>query len=106
MLIDLSIALAMSYTVSSAMVAPARASISTPVRPIVRTVASTRTPGMAGSVTRETATSVRGRGWHSGISSAVRLAAMMPATRATPSTSPFAIVLPAMASSVAAVIRI
>src|SRR5262245_60346915 len=31
-----------------------------------------------------------GRGWHSGISSWVRLAAMMPATRATPITSPFA----------------
>src|SRR4029453_11071909 len=30
-----------------------------------------------------------GRGWQSGISSCVRFAAMMPATRAAPSTSPF-----------------
>src|SRR5262245_33805658 len=35
-----------------------------------------------------TATCDSARGWHSGIRSWVRLAAMMPATRATPSTSP------------------
>jgi hypothetical protein len=36
-----------------------------------------------------TPTNVSGSGWHSGISSAVRLAASMPAIRATPRTSPW-----------------
>ena len=36
-----------------------------------------------------TSTDDKGNGWHSGISSAVRLAAMMPASWATLSTSPF-----------------
>ena len=65
------------------------ASISTPVTPEVLTVAVTRTPGSAGSATRSTATLVKGNGWQSGIRSAVFLAAMMPARRATPRTSPF-----------------
>ena len=38
---------------------------------------------------KSTLTFVRGSGWHSGMSSLVRLVAMMPAMRATPSTSPF-----------------
>ena len=44
-----------------------------------------------------TLTSVSGSGWHSGISSAVRLAAMMPATSATLSTSPL-VLSPSMTS--------
>src|SRR6476620_2527373 len=36
-----------------------------------------------------TSTLVSASGWHSGISSCVRFAAMMPAMRAAPSTSPF-----------------
>ena len=38
---------------------------------------------------KSTVTESRASGWHSGIRSAVRLAAMMPARRATSSTSPF-----------------
>src|SRR5690606_11587210 len=41
------------------------------------------------SSARSTVTEVRARGWQSGMRSGVRLAAMMPASRATDSTSPF-----------------
>ena len=43
----------------------------------------------SGSRSNSICTLVSGSGWHRGISSLVRLVAMMPATRATPSTSPF-----------------
>src|SRR3954471_1717883 len=65
------------------------ASISTPVGPETFTSAVTRTPGSASSIMQSTATFDRRRGWQSGISSCVRFAAMMPASRAVPSTSPF-----------------
>src|SRR3546814_9162327 len=41
------------------------------------------------STVRSTATEVRARGWQSGIRSGVRLAPMIPASRATDSTSTF-----------------
>src|SRR5262245_22410310 len=66
-----------------------RASISTPVWPVTLTVERTRRPGSVRSGSMSTAILETGRGWQSGISSWVRLAAMMPATRAAPSTSPF-----------------
>ena len=55
------------------------ASISTPVWPVTLTVACTTKPGSACSGSMSTATLVIGSGWQSGISSCVRLAAMMPA---------------------------
>src|SRR5580698_1577819 len=65
------------------------ASISTPVWPATLTRAVTWTPGSLASGRTSTSTCDRSKGWHSGISSWVRLAAMMPAMRAVPSTSPF-----------------
>src|SRR5688572_16810626 len=62
------------------------ASISAPVRATVRTVASIAKPPRRGSTA--TSTCVRGRGWHIGMASAVRLAAMTPARRATSATPP------------------
>src|SRR5438270_65222 len=66
-----------------------KASISTPVWPVTLTVARTIRPGSFQSGSIATATCVTGRGWQSGISSCVFFAAMMPAMRAAPSTSPF-----------------
>src|ERR1700722_10248765 len=69
----------MSYTVSAATEAAVSASISTPVCPVVLTVAAIST---ALSVTSNSSdTALIGNGWHSGMSSAVRLDAMMPAMR-------------------------
>ena len=65
------------------------ASISTPVTPLVLTVQRASTARRSGSSSNSICTLVSGSGWHRGISSLVRLAAMMPAMRATPSTSPF-----------------
>src|SRR6202795_2587866 len=65
------------------------ASISTPVWPDTFTRAVTRMPGSLASGVTSTSTCDNSRGWHSGINSWVRLAAMMPAMRAVPSTSPF-----------------
>ena len=67
---------------------PSSASISTPVW---RGRAHARLDGVAAAGRRESSTStcVSGSGWHSGISSLVRLAAMMPARRAACSGSPF-----------------
>ena len=48
-----------------------------------------RTRWPRASSSKSTATRVIGSGWHSGISSAVRLAAWIAAMRATPITSPF-----------------
>src|SRR5499427_7229516 len=66
-----------------------RASISTPVWPVTFTVARTTRPGNLRSGSMSTAMLETERGWQSGISSCVRFAAMMPAMRAAPSTSPF-----------------
>ena len=65
------------------------ASISTPVRPATFTRAVTLIPGSLASGMASTSTCVSSSGWHKGINSCVRLAAMMPAMRAAPSTSPF-----------------
>ena len=64
------------------------ASISTPVRAVTAAVAVSVTVPSAASSSASTSTWSRPIGWHSGISSPVRLAAWMPAIRATPSTSP------------------
>ena len=86
MLAALSTALTMSYSVRAATLAAVSASISTPVTPRVRTVACTTTLSRCGS--RSTVTLLNGNGWHRGTSSGVRLAAMMPAIRATARASP------------------
>ncbi len=75
--------------VSRAVETPVRASISTPVTPAVLTVQSASTACRSGRSLKSTLTFVSGSGWQSGMSSLVRLVAMMPAMRATPSTSPF-----------------
>ena len=64
------------------------ASISTPVRALVRASAVRVTTPPVASTSAPTSTNVSGSGWQSGISSAVRLAACIPAMRAVPSTSP------------------
>ena len=58
-----------------------RASISTPVTPAVLTVQSASTTCRSGRSLKSTLTFVRGSGWHSGMSSLVRLVAMIPAMR-------------------------
>ena len=75
--------------VSAATDTAVRASISTPVTPVQVTAAWIST--MQGESDRAKVMSipVRGRGWHMGISSQLCLAAWMPATWATASTSPF-----------------
>src|SRR5215831_2690776 len=65
------------------------ASISTPVGPVTLTLARTLKPGSLRSGSMSTAMFETGRGWQSGTNSCVRFAAMMPAMRAAPSTSPF-----------------
>src|SRR5579859_2284234 len=67
------------------------ASISTPVLLVVRTVAVIATPGRSSRSSQRTSMWLSGSGWQSGISSAVRLAAITPAICATVSTSPFLI---------------
>src|SRR3954449_1450381 len=79
------------------------ASISTPVGPVTFTLARTRQPGSFALGSISTVTFDSARGWQSGISSAVRLAAMMPAMRAVPSTSPFLALPDTIRSSVALV---
>ena len=74
---------------SAATATAVSASISTPVRPVTRQVARITTQPCSGSGSSSTVTAVSGSGWQSGIRSAVRLAPMMPASCATPSTSPF-----------------
>src|SRR5215211_1388117 len=81
-----------------------KASISTPVLALTVTRARTTRPGRAGSGSMSTVTCEIGSGWQSGISSCVRLAAMMPAMRAAPSTSPFLASPLSTMSSVLAVI--
>src|SRR5690606_6170660 len=73
--------------VSAATLTAVSASISTPVGPVHRTVARSRKPPRAGSTVTSTCDSASG--WQSGIRSAVRFAAWMPAMRATSSGLPF-----------------
>src|SRR5690349_18305463 len=79
------------------------ASISTPVGPVTLTVARTMQPGSFASGAMSSSTLDSASGWQSGISSEVRLAAMMPAILAVPSTSPF-LALPEMISSSVALV--
>src|SRR5712692_4419886 len=79
----------MSIKVRPATAAAVSASISTPVCPTTRTFASTRTA--PGTNSKSSATLDSGSGWHRGISSEVRFAAMIPATRATWMASPLAV---------------
>ena len=76
----------MSTTARAATVAAVRASISTPVRSAVRTVASMRTP--QSSTPRSTRAPWTPMTWASGSRSGTFLAAAIPATRATARTSP------------------
>ena len=64
-----------------------RASISTPVGPVVAALLRMAMPSVAISVV--TSRKVRGRGWHMGINSDVRFAAWIPAKRAISSGLPF-----------------
>src|SRR6185503_6416376 len=73
--------------VSAATATAVSASISTPVCALVRTRASMSYP--RGRGISSTSTPDSGSGWHSGMSAAVCLAAMMPASRAACSGSPF-----------------
>jgi hypothetical protein len=63
------------------------ASISTPVRSTVRTVAVTSSA--AGWTSTSTSTAESAMGWQSGMRSGVRFAAITPASRAAAITSPF-----------------
>ena len=65
------------------------ASISTPVLAVVRASATTVTVPASASTSISAPTFDSGSWWASGISSSVRLAAWMPAIRATAATSPF-----------------
>src|SRR5829696_1515061 len=65
------------------------ASISTPVGPVVAASARIRSTPAARSGVMETTRSVSGIGWQSGMSSAVRLPPITPASSATVRTSPF-----------------
>src|SRR5829696_2376361 len=82
-----STALTMSTSARPATATQVSASISTPVRSAVRTVAETWTASSA--TARSTSTPWIATGWQSGTRSGVRLAAWMPAIRATASASPF-----------------
>jgi len=81
------------------------ASISTPVLPIVSTWARQCTLAFGSSISKPTVTRVIGSGWHSGTRSLVRLAPMMAAMRAMPSTSPFFAVPDTISASVALCMR-
>src|SRR5215203_2699446 len=72
--------------VSAATAQAVIASISTPVRSIVSTWASTST--LSSPMVKLTKIDPTSKGWHKGIRFGVCLAAWMPATRATASTSP------------------
>ncbi len=65
------------------------ASISTPVRSVVFTSALTSICGGSSIISTRTSIWVSARGWHSGMSSAVRLAAITPASSAALAKSPF-----------------
>src|SRR3954471_22861287 len=95
-----STALTMSISARAATATQVSASISTPVRSAVRTVASMSTP--SSTTERPTSTPWMAMGWHSGTSSGVRLAAWMPAMRATASASPLGTPPPRKRSTTAA----
>src|ERR687887_207507 len=97
MVTPFSTALTMSYTASAATLTAVSASISTPVLSTVLTRARTVSSPRRTSSSKVMSTPVMRSGWQSGISSWVRLAARMPAVRATPRTSPFG-ALPARTS--------
>ena len=84
-----SIPLTMSYTVRAPTEHATSASISTPVRSVVRASATTVTVPWSVSMAIDGSTWVSGSEWASGISSSVRLAAWIAAIRATAATSPF-----------------
>src|SRR5262245_3510921 len=75
--------------VRQAMLTAVKASISTPVWPATLTSAITRKPQGSRLLANSTPAPVMAKGWQSGMSSCVFLAAMMPASRAAASTSPF-----------------
>src|SRR6478736_1802866 len=83
--------------VSAAMLAPASASISTPVRCSTATSHTTRSPPRR--VATAIFTLVSGSGWQKGISSWVRLAASTPAMMAVSNTGPFLVRWPLRTSS-------
>src|SRR5690606_2161659 len=93
-------ALHMSYTVSAATVAPVRASISTPVRCTVFTVHSIRSSRSPCQSIASFTPSI-GSGWQNGISSWVRLTAMVPAITAVSTIPPLALRRPLFLSSAA-----
>src|SRR4051794_33751947 len=99
----LSTALTMSTTVRPATATAVRASISTPVRSVVRTVAVMSTPSSATS--RSTVTDDRASGWHRGIRAGVCLAPMIPARRATARVSPLGSPAPRSRSTTSAETR-
>ena len=68
--------------------------------PLSVAVAVMRTSLLDSLSSRSTSTLSRGSGWQRGMSSAVRLAAIMPAKRATGSTSPFSTLPPLMSARV------
>mmetsp|Transcript_23734 Transcript_23734/g.72548 ORF Transcript_23734/g.72548 Transcript_23734/m.72548 type:complete len:270 (+) Transcript_23734:511-1320(+) len=84
-------ALHMSYTVSAATAAALIASISTPVPPSHAADALTTSEWFSGRNEKSTAACEMSKGWQRGMSSDVRLAAPIPATRATARTSPLAL---------------
>src|SRR2546429_1321003 len=96
--------LIMSYTVSAATLTAVSASISTPVLSTVLTRASTASSPRRRSSANVTSTPVRRSGWQRGMSWGVRLAARMPAVRATPRTSPLGALPRRMTRSVAGAI--
>jgi len=83
-------ALHMSYTASAAMLAPVSASISTPVRWMLRTAHSIRS-ALSVSHSIDTRQPSIGSGWQNGISSCVRFTAMVAAMIAVSTTGPFAL---------------
>ena len=76
----------MSKSVSAATLTAVSASISTPVRSVVRTDAVS--PTSLSPIEKSTSMPVRASGWHNGMRSLVRLAASTPATRAVARASP------------------
>ena len=86
MVADGSTALTMSISARPATATQVSASISTPVRSAVRTVAEIATA--SSSTCSATSTPCTAIGWQSGTRSGVRFAAWMPAIRATASASP------------------
>src|SRR3990170_2175099 len=81
------------------------ASISTPVWLVTLTVAVISIHFLIGCGSKDMSTEVIFKGWHNGITSPAFFAAMMPATLATPSTSPFLISLVSTACNVACFIK-